>query len=150
MRAHRRWAAVLGISLVLPLAGAIVASSSFMAHCDTDCGDQGGRGLFLLVLLCTPPAALGLLVLAAMGPATAGGLYRLVRLLAVAAVLFCVLVLSGFALAADIGALNRLAGSGPREASRGEDTFMVVVAVVLTATATTAVLACRAAWRKRR
>jgi hypothetical protein len=149
MGAYHRAAAALGLLLVLPLVGALTASVQFTATCDYDCGDMGGRGLFVLVLLCTPPAAVGLFVLATMRSADPTGLQRLARRLLIAAVLFCVLVLSGFAIAADIGALNRLAGGGPSHSLPGEDVFMIVVAIVLTAMATTAVLALRAAWRRR-
>jgi hypothetical protein len=150
MQVYRRGAAALGILLVAPLVGAVAWSVGFTATCEYDCGDQGGRGLFLLVLLCTPPAAAGLYLLTAMGSAEPGRLASTVRRLLVAAVVFCVLVLSGFAIAADIGALNRLTGGGPSYASDDEDIFMIVVAVVLTAIAITAVFALRAAWRSRR
>jgi hypothetical protein len=150
MQAHRRWPRPVGVLLLLPLIGALAGSVVFTAGCDYDCGDMGGRGLLVLVLLCTPPAAVGVLVLATIGSAGRPGVRRLAHGLLVAAVLLCVLVLSGFAIAADIGALNRLTGGGPRQAVAGEDTFMIVVAVVLTAMATVAALALGAAWRKRR
>ncbi len=64
MTVYRRAAAALGILLVLPLVAAVAWSFGFTTTCEYDCGDQGGRGLFLLVLLCTPPAAVGVLLLA--------------------------------------------------------------------------------------
>lgn len=107
-------------------------------------------GLLVLLFLCTPPAAAGLLVVATMQPGQANWVSRAASLLVAATVAVGVLVLVGFAIAADIGALNRLTGGGPTEGFNGEDTFLIIVAVILTAMATTAVLALWAAWRKRR
>jgi hypothetical protein len=56
-----RW---LGAVLMLPLAVVFAESIRFGVTCDYDCGDAGGRGLFLLLLLCTPPAAVGVLLAA--------------------------------------------------------------------------------------
>ena len=69
---QNRWLRPLGLLLLVPLAGALGWSVLFATQCEVDCGDAGGRGLFLLVLLCTPPAALGLLLLVATSRRRAG------------------------------------------------------------------------------
>jgi hypothetical protein len=144
MKVYRRGAAALGILLVLPLVVAVAWSFGFMATCEYDCGDMGGRGLFLLVLLCTPPAAVGLLMLAPLG----GQRWpRAIRGLVGAVVVFCTLVLVGVAIAASVAAVNQLLDP---ESGHEPALFWLVVAAVLTAMASTAVLALRAASRKRR
>jgi hypothetical protein len=144
MRTYRRAAASLGILLLLPLVGAVVWSFSFTATCEYDCGDMGGRGLFLLVLLCTPPAAVGVLMLATANGQRSHRLVRLVTGLIVGGVVLCTLVLVICAIAALAEGITDLTTG--REAG----IWWLIIATVLTAMATTAVLALRAAWRKRR
>jgi hypothetical protein len=144
MRTYRRAAASLGILLLLPLVGAVVWSFSFTASCEYDCGDMGGRGLFLLVLLCTPPAAVGVLMLATANGQRSHRLVRLVTGLIVGGVVLCTLVLVICAIAALAEGITDLTTG--REAG----IWWLIIATVLTAMATTAVLALRAAWRKRR
>jgi hypothetical protein len=144
MNVYRRAAAALGILLLLPLVVAVVWSFGFTATCEYDCGDMGGRGLFLLVLLCTPPAAVGLLMLAPLG---AQRWPRAIRGLVGAVVVFCTLMLVAVAIAASVAALDQLIDA---ESGHEPALFWLVVAVALTAMATTAVLALRAAWRGRR
>jgi hypothetical protein len=144
MKVYRRAAAALGILLVLPLVVAVAWSFGFTASCEYDCGDMGGRGLFLLVLLCTPPAAVGVLMLA---PLSGKHWPRAIPAMVGAVVVFCTLVLVGVAIAASVAAVDQLIDP---EAGREPALFWLVVATVLTAMATTAVIALRAAWRKRR
>jgi hypothetical protein len=59
---------------------------------------MGGRGLFVLLLLCTPPAAIGVLMLARTGDSPAG---RLFTWGAAATVLLGTAVLAGAAIAAE-------------------------------------------------
>jgi hypothetical protein len=144
MRTYRRAVASLGILLLLPLVGAVVWSFSFTATCEYDCGDMGGRGLFLLVLLCTPPAAVGVLMLATADGQRSHRLVRLVTGLIMGGVVLCTLVLVICAIAALAEGITDLTTG--REAG----IWWLIIATVLTAMATTAVLALRAAWRKRR
>jgi heme/copper-type cytochrome/quinol oxidase subunit 3 len=88
--------------------GALAASFVFTASCDYDCGDQGGRGLFVLVLLCTPVAALGVLLLAA-GRSDRRGRRWPVRL-ALATVALCTLLLAGSTVAAAVAGVDNLTG----------------------------------------
>jgi hypothetical protein len=146
MKVHRR-AASLGVLLVLPLVVAVAWSFAFTASCEYDCGDQGGRGLFLLVLLCTPPAAVGVLMLARAGGRRSHRLARLVTRLIVGGVVLCTLVLIGVSIAASVAAVDQLIHP---ESGHAPALFWLIVATVLIAMATTAVLALSAAWRKRR
>jgi hypothetical protein len=163
MRTYRRAAASLGILLLLPLVVAVVWSFSFTASCDYDCGDMGGRGLFLLVLLCTPPAAVGVLMLATADGQRSHRLVKLVTGLIVGGVVLCTLVLVICAIAAlaegiteltTEPGIHRIGQTEPsaydRAQQREAGIFWLIVATVLAAMATTAVLALRAAWRKRR
>jgi hypothetical protein len=151
---------LLGVLLLLPLAGTLAGSVVFTATCEYDCGDMGGRGLFILLLLCTPPAAAGVLVLAATGGGMMG---RLVTRAAVGAVALCTVVLAGAALAAGIEGISELAGEPEvhrigqtepsqyeRDQAREAGLFWLVIATVLAAMALTAALALWAAWKKRR
>jgi hypothetical protein len=160
MRAHRRAAAALGVLLLLPLAGALAGSIAFTASCDHDCGDMGGRGLFILVLLCTPPAALGLLAIARTTSGSAAGC--LAGRAVVAVILLCTLTLAGSAIAAGIEGLQELSREPvshrigvpeptayDRQQAREAGIFWLIIATVLAAMAATAVLALRAAWRLR-
>jgi hypothetical protein len=153
VREHPGRLRAIGVLLLLPLAGAGALSVAWAAAgvgCRVECGDTG-RGLFVLVLLSTPPGALGLLALAAAnGRPTRlpGALQRLAIRVAVAAVLLCALVLVGVAIAAGVGAVNRVA-DGPERYTGREGVFMLVVAVVLGAMAAGTVLALSAAWRRR-
>jgi hypothetical protein len=144
MQVYRRRAAALGILLVLPLVVAVAWSFGFTATCEYDCGDMGGRGLFLLVLLCTPPAAVGLLMLAPLGGQPWS---RAIRGLVGAVVMFCTLVLVGVAIAASVAAVDQLIDP---ESGHEAGIFWLIVAALLTAMASTAAVALRAAWRKRR
>jgi hypothetical protein len=56
-RAVRRWIGLLLIALVAALW--VFAFLFIQLGCGDDCGDQGGRGVFFLVTLATPCAALG-------------------------------------------------------------------------------------------
>jgi hypothetical protein len=163
MRTYRRAAASLGILLLLPLVGAVVWSFSFTASCEYDCGDMGGRGLFLLVLLCTPPAAVGVLMLATADGQRSHRLVRLVTGLIMGGVVLCTLVLVICAIAAlaegiteltTEPGIHRIGQTEPsaydRAKQREAGIWWLIIATVLTAMATTAVLALRAAWRKRR
>jgi hypothetical protein len=163
MRTYRRAAASLGILLLLPLVGAVVWSFSFTASCEYDCGDMGGRGLFLLVLLCTPPAAVGVLMLATADGQRSHRLVRLVTGLIMGGVVLCTLVLVICAIAAFAEGItelttepgiHRIGQTEPsaydRAKQREAGIWWLIIATVLTAMATTAVLALRAAWRKRR
>jgi hypothetical protein len=163
MRTYRRAAASLGILLLLPLVGAVVWSFSFAASCEYDCGDMGGRGLFLLVLLCTPPAAVGVLMLATADGQRSHRLVRLVTGLIMGGVVLCTLVLVICAIAAlaegiteltTEPGIHRIGQTEPsaydRAKQREAGIWWLIIATVLTAMATTAVLALRAAWRKRR
>jgi hypothetical protein len=163
MRTYRRAVASLGILLLLPLVGAVVWSFSFTASCEYDCGDMGGRGLFLLVLLCTPPAAVGVLMLATADGQRSHRLVRLVTGLIMGGVVLCTLVLVICAIAAlaegiteltTEPGIHRIGQTEPsaydRAKQREAGIWWLIIATVLTAMATTAVLALRAAWRKRR
>jgi hypothetical protein len=163
MRTYRRAAASLGILLLLPLVGAVVWSFRFTASCEYDCGDMGGRGLFLLVLLCTPPAAVGVLMLATADGQRSHRLVRLVTGLIMGGVVLCTLVLVICAIAAlaegiteltTEPGIHRIGQTEPsaydRAKQREAGIWWLIIATVLTAMATTAVLALRAAWRKRR
>jgi hypothetical protein len=163
MRTYRRAAASLGILVLLPLVGAVVWSFSFTASCEYDCGDMGGRGLFLLVLLCTPPAAVGVLMLATADGQRSHRLVRLVTGLIMGGVVLCTLVLVICAIAAlaegiteltTEPGIHRIGQTEPsaydRAKQREAGIWWLIIATVLTAMATTAVLALRAAWRKRR
>jgi hypothetical protein len=163
MRTYRRAVASLGILLLLPLVGAVVWSFSFTATCEYDCGDMGGRGLFLLVLLCTPPAAVGVLMLATADGQRSHRLVRLVTGLIMGGVVLCTLVLVICAIAAlaegiteltTEPGIHRIGQTEPsaydRAKQREAGIWWLIIATVLTAMATTAVLALRAAWRKRR
>jgi hypothetical protein len=163
MRTYRRAAASLGILLLLPLVGPVVWSFSFTASCEYDCGDMGGRGLFLLVLLCTPPAAVGVLMLATADGQRSHRLVRLVTGLIMGGVVLCTLVLVICAIAAlaegiteltTEPGIHRIGQTEPsaydRAKQREAGIWWLIIATVLTAMATTAVLALRAAWRKRR
>jgi Na+-driven multidrug efflux pump len=163
MRTYRRAAASLGILLLLPLVGAVVWSFSFTASCEYDCGDMGGRGLFLLVLLCTPPAAVGVLMLATADGQRSHRLVRLVTGLIMGGVVLCTLVLVICAIAAlaegiteltTEPGIHRIGQTEPsaydRAKQREAGIWWLIIATLLTAMATTAVLALRAAWRKRR
>jgi hypothetical protein len=160
---YRRAAATLGILLVLPLVVAVAWSFGFTATCEYDCGDMGGRGLFLLVLLCTPPAAVGVLLLARADGYRSHRLARLVARLIVAGVVLCTLVLIVAAIAAlaegvtqltTEPGIHRIGATEPSEYDRAQQReagiWWLIVATVLIAMATTAVLALSAAWRKRR
>jgi hypothetical protein len=165
---HPRRLRPLGLLLVLPLAGTIASSLAFSATCDYDCGDMGGRGLFVLLLLCTPPAAAGVLVLAATSERnpTRGLRSVLVRLTsraAVATVVLCVVVLAGAAIAAGVAGVTELASEPEvhrlgqtepsefeRDQAREAGLFFLIVASVLAAMAISAALALWAAWKKHR
>jgi MFS family permease len=129
--------------LLLPLAGALAGSVVFTASCDYDCGDMGGRGLFVLVLLCTPFAAAGILVLAPTAGRWSGRMARVATKLVVAAVASCTLILTGAALAAGVEGAHQLTTDPPT------GIWWLVIATVLAAMAAAAVLALRAAWRRR-
>jgi len=161
--ARRRWLVPIGLLLVLPLAATIVAGVRMSFTCDYDCGDSGGRGLFLLMLLSTPPAAVGVLFLAIANGRQAPRLVRVARRVGVAAVVLCTLVLCGSAIAALSEGVSELTGEpqvhtiGQTEPSdyeyaqaREAGLAWLVIGTVLAAMATTSVLALRAAWRKRR
>jgi hypothetical protein len=163
MRVYRRAAAALGVLLVLPLVVAVAWSFSFTASCEYDCGDMGGRGLFLLVLLCTPPAAVGVLMLATADGQRSYRLTRLVTRVIVGGVVLCTLVLAICAIAAlaegitqltTEPGIHRIGQTEPsaydRAQARDAGIFWLIVAAVLTAMAATAVLALSAAWRRRR
>ena len=163
MRSYRRAAAGVGILLVLPLVVAVAWSFGFTATCDYDCGDMGGRGLFLLVLLCTPPAAVGVLMLATADGRRSHRLTRLAARVIVGGVVLCTLVLVVCAIAAlaegideltTEPGIHRIGATEPSEYDRAQQReagiFWLIVATVLTAMATTAVLALRAAWRNHR
>jgi hypothetical protein len=163
MSVYRRAAVALGILLVLPLVVAVAWSFGFTATCDYDCGDMGGRGLFLLVLLCTPPAAVGVLMLATADGQRSHRLVKLVTGLIVGGVALCTLVLVICAIAAlaegiteltTEPGIHRIGQTEPsaydRAQARDAGIAWLIVAAVLTAMATTAVLALAAAWRKRR
>jgi hypothetical protein len=96
------------------------------------------------VLLCTPPAAVGVLMLATANGQRSHRLVRLVTGLIVGGVVLCTLVLVICAIAALAEGITDLTTG--REAG----IWWLIIATVLTAMATTAVLALRAAWRKRR
>jgi hypothetical protein len=49
--------------MFLPTVAATVVLFVFQSGCEIDCGDAGGRGLFLYWLATTPTAFLGILVL---------------------------------------------------------------------------------------
>ena len=89
---------VAGGLLVLPLAATLVAGFVAGTDCDVDCGDQG-RGYFILMLLCTPLAALGILLI---------GVRGLPSKLTAAIVALCLLVLLGVAVAAGVDGLRKL------------------------------------------
>jgi hypothetical protein len=158
MTARRRR---LGFALMLPLALVLTESVRFGMTCDYDCGDSGGRGLFMLLLLCTPPAAVGVLVAAPAGAERPSGLTRLVRGLAVAAIICCTIGLIVATLAA-LGAgihdlttdpqVHRIGQTEPSAYERAQQreggVLWLVVAAVLAAMSTGAVLALRAAYRR--
>jgi hypothetical protein len=163
MKVYRRAAAALGILLVLPLVVAVAWSFAFTATCEYDCGDMSGRGLFLLVLLCTPPASVGLLMLATADGQRSHRLTRLVTRAIVGGVVLCTIVLAICAIAALAEGItelttepgvHRIGATEPSEYDRAQQReagiWLLIIATVLTAMATTAVLALRAAWRKRR
>jgi hypothetical protein len=163
MQVYRRAAAALGILLVLPLLVAVAWSFGFTATCEYDCGDMGGRGLFLLVLLCTPPAAVGVLLLARADGHRSHRLARLVSRLIAAGVVLCTLVLVGAAIAAlaegvtqltTEPGIHRIGATEPSAHDRAEQReagiWWLIIATVLIAMATTAVRALWAASRKRR
>jgi hypothetical protein len=163
MRVYRRSVAALGILLVLPLAAAIVAVVELSFSCDYDCGDSGGRGLFLLVLLCTPPAAVGLLLVTMSAGRQMQGLTRLLGRLIAALVVVCTLVLAGAAIASLAEGVSELTSEpqvhqiGQTEPSdheyaqaREAGIWWLAIGTILAAMAATSVLALRAAWRKRR
>jgi hypothetical protein len=163
MNVYRRGAATLGILLVLPLLGAVAWSFAFAATCEYDCGDSGGRGLFLLVLLCTPPASVGVLLLATADGQRRHRLTRLVMRVIAGGVVLCTLVLVICAIAALVEGItelttepgvHRIGATEPSDYDRAQQReagiWLLIVAAVLTAMATTAVLALRAGWRKRR
>jgi hypothetical protein len=143
-----------GVLLMLPLAGALVMSAAWAfagVGCGVDCGDAG-RGYFVLVLLCTPPAAVGVLALGGRAPR-----------LAVGAVMLCTLALIAAAIAAAVSGfhelttepqVHRLGQTEPsqfdRDQAREAGIFWLVIAAVLTTLAAVAAFALRAAWQKRR
>jgi hypothetical protein len=155
MTAGRRW---LGFGLMLPLAVVLAESVRFGLTCDYDCGDSGARGLFMLLLLCTPPAAMGLLLAA---PAGTSGLARVVRGLAVAAVVCCTIGLIVATLAA-VGAgihdlttdpqVHRIGQTEPSAYERAQQReggiWWLLVAAVLASLSAAALLALRAAYRR--
>jgi hypothetical protein len=163
MTVYRRAAAAFGILLVLPLVAAVAWSFGFTTTCEYDCGDQGGRGLFLLVLLCTPPAAVGVLMLATADGQRSHRLTRLVTRVIAGGVVLCTLVLVICAIAALAEGITQLTtepgihhigqsepSAYDRAQAREAGIFWLIVAAVLAAMATTAALALSAAWRKRR
>jgi hypothetical protein len=163
MQGYRRGVAGLGILLVLPLVAVVVSAVGFMSTCDYDCGDAGGRGLFLLVLLCTPPAAVGVLLVALTGVRQKHRLTTLVSSLIAAGVVLCTVVLAGAAIASLAEGVSELTTEpqvhriGQTEPSdwdyaqaREAGIWWLVIGTVLAAMAATSVLALRTAWRKRR
>jgi hypothetical protein len=154
----------LGVLLLLPLAATLVGSVIWSTSCDYDCGDQGGKGLFILLLLCTPLAAAGVLALAAAGRRSPAldrrVLVRLGRRAVLTPVLLCALLLTGTAVAALAGGVDKLT-SGPqihyagdpdagREQADEEGVFLLVVGGVLGLMAAGTAAALWAAWRMRR
>ena len=89
---------VAGGLLVLPLAATLAAGFVAGTRCDVDCGDQG-RGYFILLLLCTPVAAIGVLMI---------GLRGLPSKLTATVVALCVLLLAGVAVAATVDGVRKL------------------------------------------
>jgi hypothetical protein len=169
VEAHRRWLRPVGVLLLLPLAGAVLAGFVDSTQCEIECGDRG-KGWFILWLLCTPPAAAGVLALAATakpGRPRAAGLPGLLGRLAKRTVIAMVLVCTLMLVVAAIAALNsgvehlttepqihHIGQTEPsqfdRESQRDAGIWWLIVGTVLAAMATTAVLALWAAARKRR
>lgn len=162
MQGNERWLRPLGLLMLVPLAGALGWSVLFEAQCDYDCGDAGGRGLFLLVLVCTPPAALGVLLLVATSRRPAGPRSRrLFRGLVVAPVVLCTLVLAGSTAGAGLESAKHFRGDGARihlvgerdpgayqqEQDRRAARFWLAVTLVLGFMTTAAVLALSRATR---
>ena len=99
----RSWRRPVGFLLLLPLAATLVGGLLETAGCDYDCGDQGGRGYFILLLLCTPVAAFGLLLV---------GVRGLPSKLVAAGAAACVLLLAGVTVAAGVDGVAMLALAG--------------------------------------
>jgi len=155
--------------LLLPLAGAVLAGFVDSTQCQIECGDRG-KGWFIVWLLCTPPAAAGVLITAATAkpgrPRAAGWpglLGRLAQRTVIAMVLLCTLMLAVAAIAAlNSGVehlttepgIHRIGATEPSEHDRASQReagiWWLIIGTVLAAMATTAVLALWAAWRKRR
>jgi hypothetical protein len=160
----------IGVLLLLPLAGAFLFAFVGGTGCDYDCSDQG-KGVFILVLLCTPLAAAGVLALAAAGrkargprtpaartPATR--LARQGRRAVVIPVVLCALLLGGTAVSVVAGGIDKLTSpprvnyigdpdAGRRQADR-EGEFLLGVGGLLVLMATGTGGALWAAWRMRR
>lgn len=162
MQVYRRGVAALGILLVLPLVAAVAWSVELTFTCEYDCGDMG-RGLFMLVLLCTPPTAVGVLLVTLTGGRWTHGLTRLVCRLIAAGVVLCTLVLVWAAIASlaegvteltTEPGVHRIGQTEPSDYDRAQareaGIWWLVIGTVLAAMAATSALALRAAWRGRR
>jgi hypothetical protein len=148
-----RWRRSTGVLLLLPLGATLAGGFVEGTSCDFDCGDQG-RGYFILALICTPLAALGVRLLGVRG--------LLSKSIAVA-VLLVTLVLAGVAIAAGAEGIDKLTSEPEthmigrtepsayeRRQAREDGIAMVVLGGCLGLLATGAGLSLRAAWRKRR
>ena len=160
MYAHRHWLRPLGLLLLAPLAVVLFRSVFLTGGCDIDCGDQN-RSNFVVLLLCTPFAAVGVLLLMTTArPQGSGRAMRAVNRLGVAAVAICVVLLTGAAIAAGAAGIDNLTGGGSQvhaigspeadeysnEQSQRAGKAWLGVAAVLGTLAILALLALWAAW----
>ena len=138
---------------MLPLAATLAGGFVEGTSCDVDCGDRS-RGYFILAMLCTPLAALGVRLL---------GARSLLSKLIAAAVLFFTLVLAGVAIAAGAEGIDTLTSEPQthtigrtepsayeRRKAREDGIAMVVLGACLAVLATGSGISLRAGWRKRR
>ena len=138
---------------MLPLAATLAGGFVESMSCDVDCGDRG-RGYFILALICTPPAALGVWLL---------GVRGLLSKSIAAAVLLFTLVLAGVAIAAGAEGIDTLTSEPEthtigrtepsayeRRKAREDGIAMLVLGGCLGMPATGAAISLRAAWRSRR
>lgn len=162
MYAHRYWLRPLGLLLLAPLAVVLFRSVFLTGGCDVDCGDEN-RSNFVVLLMCTPLAALGVLLLMTTArPEGSGRVMRIVNRLGVAAVVVCVVLLAGAAIAAGVAGVDNMTSgdsrvqgvgqeAGDYERERRDDAgkAWLGVAAVLGTLASLSTLALWAAWGSR-